>query len=142
MSLVYCCSQRSFFNAVNDWVEEHPSPWEELSFISAILKSFLTQSTYAPLFCVRSSNIFSFELTTFEKSFKQWASDEKKGAPDHVKRITRVYTLSLKILNDEPWAIENSLVVNDLLTEQEKAQRTGPKEGYKTKTQTYIEAGN
>ncbi len=55
--------------------------------------------------------------------------------------MARVYTLSLKILNDEPWAIENSLVVNDLLTEQEKAQRTGPKEVYKTKTQTYIEAG-
>ncbi len=68
-------------------------------------------------------------------------SDEKKSAPDHKKRIDRVYTLSLKILNDEPWAIENSLVVNDLLTEQEKAQRTGPKEGIKTEIQTCIEEG-
>ncbi len=120
MSLVYCCSQRSFFTAVDDWVEYHSSSQDELAFVSSVLHMFMTQSTYAPLLCVRSTKIFSFELTTFEKSFPQWTEDERKTTPGHIERINRVASLVLELLHDKPWAIGNGLVVNDLLNNSEK----------------------
>lgn len=115
MSLVYCCTHDSFFQAVQSWVDENSTQTPELEFLPAVLQNFMTESLYAPLFCVRNSRVFSFEMTSFAKPFKQWVIEEIERAPHQIDRIEVLSMLALQMIKDESWAIGKGLIVYDCL---------------------------
>ena len=120
MSLVYCCKQDTFFNAVQHWVEQSPSSNTALPFLPVVLKEFLTQTLYSPLFCVRTSRVFAFESVQFSKPFNQWVQEEIERAPDHATTINATARLIIRLINNEAWAINQGLVVYDCLDDKQK----------------------
>ena len=119
MNAVIVCSRTKLFDAIKVLAErEKPDEIEYQMLAPVLVEFFLNAPESEPLFTKRTTQLFCFQLETFNKQFGLWVAAEKNRKPNHKERIDGVHQLVVKLFQSD-WLVENNLVVRESLEPQE-----------------------
>ncbi len=122
MSIVIVCNTTKLHESISWLHEEHKSSADEFRMMAPVLTEFFQNAEQGKaLFTHQSTQLYCFELSTFQAQFRLWLDSEQQRSPSQSDRIYRVGEL-IQDLFCSSWPIDHNLVVRECLDESELNQ--------------------